>query len=189
MSVSFRSAPQSVDRQWLGLLERLAAVRDELKLTLAQEEKLDAVWKSKRLPKDATPLQREKNGDETTRLVEGILSPEQLVRLKQIYLQQNLTFVPTARMLILPNMVSVLGISEDQRKKLEELASKPSAKPAGLNADNEAALAILTPQQREKFDRAKGAKFRTNLRLFFLPIDMVATRLAVLQRFSVCRTS
>ena len=92
--------PESVDRQWLDLLQRHAAVRDDLKLTLAQEEKLNEVWKSKRLPKDATPLQREKNADAITKLVEGILSPEQVARLKQIDLQWNLTIVPTARMLI-----------------------------------------------------------------------------------------
>ena len=105
-------------------------MQDELKLTNAQKEKLSAVWKARRpSEKSAEPragrLEGRKQTEETAKLVDGILSPDQSARLKQIHLQWLLRS-HLARVLIMPDMLLALGITEDQQQKLEDLAASRS---------------------------------------------------------------
>ena len=136
-NLSLHSVPQ-IDRQWVGLLQRLPAVRDDIKLTKAQTEKLEEVWKKMRIPKGATVLEREKASDEAAKLIEAILSPEQTARLKQITLQWQLLVSPAARVLAMPVMVAPLEIGEEQRKKLEEIALRPNPKLAAFQKESHA---------------------------------------------------
>ena len=173
---SYHSVPQ-IDRQWMGLLQRLPAVRDDIKLTKAQNEKLEEVWKKMRTPEAVTPLEREKTIDEGTKLIDGILSPEQTARLKQITLQWQLLVSPAARILTMPAPVAALEIGEEQRKKLEELVDRPNPKLVALTKEinspaehrrkllqlrkeeAEPALRLLTSEQRKKLNALRGRDF------------------------------
>jgi Spy/CpxP family protein refolding chaperone len=110
-----------------------------------------------------------------------ILKPEQLERLKQIRLQAT-----GAAALADPQVVKALGITDDQRAKLKKLYDGAGEKRRELRgsmrdlspdereakrAENQKkirqiekelmdkALEVLTPEQREKFEKMKGKKF------------------------------
>jgi hypothetical protein len=173
---TFHSVPQNIDRT-LELLQRLPAVQAELRLTDAQRASLDDLRKRFRLPKDATPLERERAMDEKTKVVQIILSPPQAARLKQLGLQWQLCMMAPARVLVRPEMASSLQITESQQEELEELAARSQKNralqkakggtPEELNrrrqqlsqVETEQALGILNPEQREKFRAMKGAEF------------------------------
>jgi beta-lactamase regulating signal transducer with metallopeptidase domain len=172
----FHLVPKMIDDSWMTVL-RMPAVQDDLKLANAQNEKLSEVWKSTQLPERITVLEREKTLDEAAKAVDGILSPEQAARLKQLNLQWLLLMRKPGFVLSAPDVASALGITEDQQQRLVQLSTKPNEKLAALNTERitpeerarrlkqlrkeeaEQAMPILTPQQREKLEAMKGAEF------------------------------
>jgi Spy/CpxP family protein refolding chaperone len=119
--------------------------------------------------------------DEAEQKIAAILSPAQLQRLTEIRLQLE---GPVA--IAHPQVVEALGLSDDQRGQLKSVRDQASdeveqmrqaalrsppeereAKSAELQKKiaeiatkmGQKYLEVLTPEQREKFERMKGAKF------------------------------
>jgi Spy/CpxP family protein refolding chaperone len=124
---------------------------------------------------------RKQNAEKIQKRLAEVLKPEQLERLKQIHLQTM-----GAAALTSPEVVKALGIKDDQRAKLKTLRDDAQTKRqelfrsgADLSPDERAAkmaenqkkmrqiekdlmtkaLEVLTPEQREKFEKMKGKKF------------------------------
>ena len=133
-------------------------VQTELKLTDDQKAKVSALAGERG------------NAKETDKKVAEILQPEQLARLKQIHLQ-----VAGVQGLNSPEVVKALTLTKDQRTKIKALQENVRAKMRSMQGmsgeermtkmteirkENMAkALEILTPAQREQFEKLQGAKF------------------------------
>lgn len=167
------------------------AVQKELGLTTEQTEKLkvitDEAQKSMRDLFGQRPAEgedREKAREamrekmqaaakEITSKVEGVLTPEQKKRLKEIQLQSQGT-----RALVSDEVVKALNITEEQKKKIEEIreANRPQFGRGGegnkggerpsferfqeQQKETEAKiLDVLTAEQKTSFEAMKGKKF------------------------------
>jgi Spy/CpxP family protein refolding chaperone len=150
------------------MILRAPEVQKDLKLTDDQKEKIQA-------------LSRERLGrEEMEKKLQEILKPEQLERLKQIRLQMA---GPMA--LASPEVVKALELNDEQKGKIKTLLdqSREKAREAmqgarDLPADQRTAMwekvqqqrketaakvmEVLTPQQREKFEKMQGAKIELN---------------------------
>ena len=167
----------------VGLL-RLEQVQKELNLSDEQKEKIKDLAKEMRPPRRSegeapSPEERQAMMEKTQKKLAEILKPEQLQRFKEIRLQ---AMGPAA--LGNPEVVKTLGITDNQRKlktlrddfneKRREthrfdsgsLREEQTAKMAENQKKMrqmekelmEKALAVLTPEQREKFDKLQGKK-------------------------------
>ena len=154
-------------------------LKDELAATLKQ-----AAEEARKGSKAATQLKddaaRRKKNNETTqklrRAVAKTLNAEQKTRLLQIELQWS----TGAWILRRPEVSKMLELTNDQRQELLELAQKSQKTSQGLrssqNDDNrqeiqqkitaalaetrEAALKLLTEDQKKKWDKATGEPFK-----------------------------
>jgi Spy/CpxP family protein refolding chaperone len=142
-----------------GMLLRMEKVQGELKLTDDQKEKIRGlgreVWQDR---------------EESDKKLAEILNADQMKRLNEIRVQ-----VGGVGVLVDPAVVKALALTDDQVAKIKELQQKSrenmrsamqdvtqeerAAKMAELRKeDNAKALEILTPEQREKLEKMKGAK-------------------------------
>jgi Spy/CpxP family protein refolding chaperone len=124
---------------------------------------------------------RKKAREKVEKRLAEILKPEQLERMKQIHVQAM-----GAAALGNSDVVKALGITDDQRGKLKTLRDEagekgrelfgsmrdlsPEEQKAKMSENHkkmreiagelmEKSLAVLTPEQREKFEKMKGKKF------------------------------
>jgi Spy/CpxP family protein refolding chaperone len=147
------------------MLLRIEKVQEDLKLTAEQKEKLQGLAR----------------GPEAEKQVAEILTPEQTKRLHQIRLQ-----VAGPAALGDPEVVKALEITEEQQAKLREVQQQARASMMGgpqgggeltpeqrqeMRTKREQArkelqaklLEVLTPQQREKFEKMLGPKVEIDL--------------------------
>jgi len=159
----------------LGLLSQ-EPIQKELNLTAEQKSSIA------KLSEEEGNLSREERRQKMSEIrkqVTDLLSPEQKERLDQIGLQ-----LAGARALVRPEVADKLGLSEEQKDKLNELfpfrgggfRGGPGGAPPEGNAGkagggqgantahlsreelNTKAMEILTADQREKFEQMKGKK-------------------------------
>ncbi len=167
------------------VLLRLEQVQKELNLSDEQKEKIKELAKEMMPGRPSegqapSPEDRRAMMEKVQKKLAEILKPEQLERLKQIQLQAQ-----GAAALGNPEVVKTLGITDDQRAKLKTLRDEADGKRRELigsmrdlsreerrekMAENqekirqiqkelmEKALAVLTPEQREKFEKLQGKK-------------------------------
>jgi hypothetical protein len=159
----------------------MGSVEGQKELKLSEDQKVKARYAllSKRLPRGTDPREYQtdeyqKKEDEAAKALIDTLSPEQIARL--ILMETGLQ-TKALRALATPDVVSALGITNEQRTELRNLESKLTEELHALAHDlslpqkerqgkpavssntsrqlakrwKEAAMAILTPQQREKF--------------------------------------
>jgi Spy/CpxP family protein refolding chaperone len=118
--------------------------------------------------------------------LEQILLPEQMERLKQIGIQ-----VQGTRALEDPQVAEALGLTEDQKQQLEKIREEiraefqrrfeeaqaqgqgqgppqfdPAQFEAQRKANDERLLAVLTDEQKAKFEELKGEKFELDMSQF-----------------------
>ena len=108
--------------------------------------------------------------EETTKAIEGALTPQQFGRLKEIAIQRAGTMalrdkgVQTALALTDEQKEKLTKIGQDAATKMRELRDEQDAqvrreKGQAMQKETEAAtLAVLTDEQKAKFDKMKGAK-------------------------------
>lgn len=154
-------------------------VQKELNLT---EEQKSSITKLNEELSDLSPEERREKMGETRQKVEAILKAEQKERLEQIGVQ-----LLGGRALTRPEVAKKLGLSEDQRDKLDDLFppfggyGTPSAPPRNDDAGgkvggakggdskagdarlspedlNKKALEVLTAEQRSQFEQMQGKK-------------------------------
>ena len=163
-------------------------VQKEIELVADQKEKLTALNKE---TEDARPAQRaelrnlsqeerlakmKEAADKVQKKVEVILLPHQLKRIKQIQLQMRGVAA------LVPEDVKVLALTDDQKAKLKtinddaqkarqemfsggmrNLSAEDRAKIQTARADTEKkAMAVLTADQKKKFEEMTGPKFDTS---------------------------
>lgn len=144
-------------------------VQAELKLTDDQKEKLRGLGREMR-----------ENREDTEKKLAEILTPEQMSRLKELRLQ-----VGGVAVLTTPEVAKELALTDDQLSKLKELQQESmagmreayqgmrdlsqDARQAKMTEMREKmeksrqetlkkAMEVLTPEQREKLEKMKGAK-------------------------------
>ena len=186
-------------------LLNLEPLQKELNLTDEQKEKIKELAKEMRPPRRSegegpSPDERRTMMEKAQKKLAEILKPEQLQRLKEIQLQ---AMGPAA--LGNPQVVKALGITDEQGAKIKTLLDEGQRKRRELfgsmrdllredrrekMAENQGklrqiqkelmdkALAVLTPEQREKFRQAQGQEVRLG---FFRP-DAASARAARLRR-------
>jgi Spy/CpxP family protein refolding chaperone len=167
-------------------LLRLDQVQKELNLSDEQKEKIKELAKNLmpgRPPEGQRPSREDRQAmiEKTRKKLAEILKPEQMERFKQIEIQ-----VQGAAALMDPEVAKTLAITEDQKAKLKALRDEAGEKirkifdsmrdlsPEEREAKRtenqekmrqmqkevmEKALAVLTSDQREKFEKMKGKKF------------------------------
>jgi Spy/CpxP family protein refolding chaperone len=163
------------------MLLRLEQVQKELNLSDEQKQKIKELRPGR--PSDGqrpSPEEMQTRMEQMRKKVAEILKPEQLARLKQIELQ-----VQGAAALGNPEIVKTLAITDDQRAKLKTIGDEAGEKARKIfgsmrdlspeerdakRTENqgkmreiakdamEKSLAVLTPEQREKFEKMKGKK-------------------------------
>jgi Spy/CpxP family protein refolding chaperone len=170
----------------LGLLQ-IEAVQKELKLGEEQINQLkdirDEMRKSEGRPTPEKLAEIEKQ-------VKDILEPEQLKRMEQIELQARLRFAGV-RALVDEALAEKLGITDEQKEKLNKIGEESRAKigeafprPEGgdrpqltdeqraarmtkmqelRNEAYEQAIKVLTPEQKEKLDGMTGKEFKIDM--------------------------
>jgi DNA-binding transcriptional MerR regulator len=142
-------------------------VRDDIGMTDAQGEKLQAM-----------ASQFYADPANAVKTLGKILTPQQIQRLKQIKLQ-----VAGAAGLSIAEVAKALALTDQEREKLKALEAEYRDKThaavhgtkkkdykqvrsimADMRAKHlEAALQVLTPQQRKKFDKMRGPKINMDL--------------------------
>jgi Spy/CpxP family protein refolding chaperone len=138
-----------------GMLLRSEQIQKELKLTDEQKEKVKALAAEPR-----------GNRQDMEKKIAEILKPEQVERLKQIRLQMG-----GAAALANREVVKALGLSDDQVAKLKAIQDAARAKMQDVPREErrakmaemrketmDKAIEVLTPPQREKYEKLKGAK-------------------------------
>lgn len=164
------------------------AVQKELGLTTEQTEKLKTITEEaqksmrdlfgqrpaegedREKAREAMREKMQNAAKEITSKVEGVLTPEQKKRLKEIQLQAQ-----GSRALLSEEVVSALKITEEQKKKIEEIreANRPQFGRPGQGGERpnfekiqeqmketEAKiLDVLTAEQKTTFENMKGKKF------------------------------
>jgi len=146
-------------------LLRFEKVRDDVGMTDAQIEKLKSL-----------ASQLFANPANAIKTLGQILTPKQIQRLKQIKLQ-----AAGAAALSIPEVATALALTEEQREKLKTLQEQFRDKTHGAvtGAKNlkqvravlaemreknlEAAVQVLSPPQRKKFEKMKGPKINMDL--------------------------
>ncbi len=113
---------------------------------------------------------------ETRKAIEEVLLPHQIERLKQISLQLRGT-----QALSDPEVAKELGITKEQEEKFAQVREEAANKARELfgsgergqmrekfealrKETDEKLLAVLTAEQKEKFEKMKGPKFEIDLR-------------------------
>ena len=160
-----QSTPQTLGAGFELLLNE--KVRDDIGMTDAQGEKLRSL-----------ASQFYADPANAVKTLGKILTPQQVQRLKQIKLQ-----VAGAAGLSIPEVAKALALTDEQRDKLKTLAAeyrdKTHAAVQGAKKKNykqvraimadmrakqlEAAVQVLTPPQRKKFDKMRGPKINMDL--------------------------
>ena len=143
-------------------------VQQELKLTDAQAEKVtrvveEASAKAREKWQDLPDDERREKGraifqaanDEVKATVKDVLKPEQVARLDQISLQQQgITAFAD------PKAQGKLGLSDDQRSKLREIADDADRKMRDLREgfanDREGTMEKMRAARKESMDKALG---------------------------------
>ena len=170
----------------LFVLLHLPQVQKELNLSDQQQEKIHALAKEMMPVRPSegqalSPEERQAMIEKAQKKLAEILKPEQLQRLKEIQFQAM-----GVAALGNPEVVKALGITDDQQAKLKTLRDEAAEKGRKLfgsmrylsreeqeakRAENqekirqirkelmEKALAVLTPEQRQKFEKLQGKKF------------------------------
>lgn len=157
----------------LGFLLAMEPVKKELGLTNDQVTKIQAA-----IPqgmREMSPEDRTKAIEKMQADIKKVLKPEQYKRMQELQYQAMGT-----RGLTNPQVVKELGLSEDQVKKIEEALNVPRPQATGnqgeqpseeeitkmrearakaREAANAKALAVLTPEQKKKWDAMLGKKF------------------------------
>jgi hypothetical protein len=171
------------------------SVQKDLKMTEEQIAKVKKAIKSRQAVreelKDLDPDARAKKLEEITKandkLAAEILTADQAKRLRQIYLQQQGVNAFTK-----PEVAKELKLTDEQKKKLEDLQAKAGAqiqalrRPGGgeeamkkigelTKGINEDAMKILTAEQKTKWKELTGEPFKGELRLA-MPGDRPARR-------------
>jgi Spy/CpxP family protein refolding chaperone len=169
-------------------------VQKELEITAEQKEKIDALAREVRekMPdfrglRDLTPEEREKKMEENRKKMEKVMEdvqaklketllPNQLERVNQIRIQAAGTMA-----LMDPEVVKELGITEEQKTKMNSLREEMMGKFRDARGDrekmqelrkesDEALMNVLTAEQKGKLKKMKGEKFDVeSLRLFGPP--------------------
>lgn len=114
--------------------------------------------------------------EETRKAIEEVLLPHQLERLKQISLQ-----IRGTQALSDPEVAKELGITKEQQDKFAQIREEAMKKSGELftagqrgemrekidalrKETEEKLLAVLTAEQKEKFEKMKGPKFEIDMR-------------------------
>lgn len=148
-------------------LLQVEQVQTELQLTDDQKASAGKLGEMRRGMRDLSEEDRQKRMGEIQAKVDEILKPEQKTRLEEIVIQ-----VQGPGALGRPEIQEKLGLSDEQRKKLDELNEEMRGKrrevfqsgsgPEKLDEirkeQTDKANAILTDQQREQFDKLQGKK-------------------------------
>jgi hypothetical protein len=151
-------------------LLRSDAVQAELKLTDDQKAKLQEARGSVGDARDPAKMA------EVQKTIQGILTPDQAARLKGISLQ-----IMGVRAMLGAEVAQELGLSDDQKSKLQDIAQKSMGQRGGAGGaapDQEArakarqqaeeeAAAVLTADQKAKLEKMKGAKVNIDMRALF----------------------
>jgi Spy/CpxP family protein refolding chaperone len=167
-------------------LLRLDQVQKELNLTDDQKEKIKTLTQDLmpgRPPEGQAPSREERQArmEKARKALADILKPEQMERFKQIEIQ-----VQGAAALMNPDIAKTLAITDDQKAKLKAIGDETREKMQKLfesmrdlsrdereakRTENQKAirelgkeamdksLAVLTSEQRDKFEKMKGKKF------------------------------
>jgi hypothetical protein len=171
------------------------SVQKDLKMTEEQVAKVKKALKSRQAVreelKDLDPEARAKRLAEITKendkLAAEILNADQTKRLRQIYLQQQ-----GVNALTQPEIANELKLTDEQKKKLQDVQKKAAAQVQALRrpgageeamekigeltkAFNEEAQKILTDEQKAKWKQLTGEPFKGQLRLA-MPGDRPAQR-------------
>jgi len=101
---------------------------------------------------------------EMEKKVNAVLLPNQIERLNQLELQMQMRFRGTEGALASDAVVKALGITEEQKKRMQEVAAEAQREmqEAMQKAREEARqkiLAVLTPQQQETLKKMVGEQF------------------------------
>ncbi len=158
-------------------LVRNEAVQKELKLTDEQKEKLAKKVEALRgnPPNVQDPLQRFREmNKKRAEIVKEVLDKKQQKRLEEIQLQRT-----GAAAMADPDIAKKLKLDDDQKEKMKKILmeDRAGAKPFDRTATQEerqkfitemrkrvekrntALLAVLTPEQKEAFEKMQGEKF------------------------------
>lgn len=145
--------------------EKLSGIRDEMRNRMREMfTGLRDLPEGER--REAFGKMREKMGEIRTEMeakVDGILLPNQIERLKQITFQSRTGRGGNAG-LDNDQVAESLGITDEQKERLKEIAEKVQAdlreKIQKLQAEaQEEILGVLTPEQREKYKKMAGTPF------------------------------
>ncbi len=148
------------------MLLRLENVQADLQLTAEQKTKLEALGQE--------PRGGRENRENREKQIAEILKPEQLERLKQIRIQIE----PGMALHNNPEVAKALALTDEQKGKLRTLReeAREAMREAFQDGEDltpqerrakgvemrkemlEKALGVLTPEQREKFEKMQGAK-------------------------------
>jgi Spy/CpxP family protein refolding chaperone len=169
------TASEHALRLYVMLASSMPSVQKELKLT---DEQLATMAEVRQRVVEARALTDENEKvyavlAKVAKMIQDVLSVEQQQRLRQIRLQ-GLGILA----LRLPEIVATLEITGEQQEKLREIVARSMEKVRALNKNIDMplpelkakrrkqheesmrdALALLTPSQRVKFEKLKGAKF------------------------------
>lgn len=159
------------------------SVRKELEIVPEQEEKLRELGEQMRDEmrqafsglRDLSPEEREakfaelreqgqKRMEEFQAKVDGVLLEHQKTRLKQLRVQMQMRRGGTSGALASEELAKELGITEEQKKRLEELREEVQKEVEEKmqkvrDEAREKLLSVLTPQQRKKLEEMTGEPF------------------------------
>jgi Spy/CpxP family protein refolding chaperone len=171
-----------VDEQKEKLRKLGEEVRDEMQKTFSGFRDLSREERDKKLAEMQGQLRA--RSEELNKKVEGILLPHQLDRLKQIQLQLR-----GAQALGDPNIIKALGITDEQKEKLNEIRDQVEQKSRGMrdkfqglrdldenarqekmqelrgefeklrNEGTERAMSVLSAEQKATLEKMRGEKF------------------------------
>jgi hypothetical protein len=137
------------------------AVQKDLNLTGNQQAKLHELTAKAEVVQDVMsyvgPYEREKTWADLEATAKGILSPEQTARINEIHVQ-----LLGADALSDSAVAEALKITEQQKEELKTIKAKFKENNKWKTMDEAIiaeVIAVLTPQQREQFEKIKGAPF------------------------------
>jgi Spy/CpxP family protein refolding chaperone len=152
-----------------GQLVANEAVAADLKLTDEQKEKVKALPRVdfasfRDLSREEAAKKMEESREASKKAVDEILNADQKKRLAEISLQARGT-----RALSDAEIAKALALTEEQTKKIKELDEAPRERPqqgadfAKIQEERTAKyMAVLTEEQKKKFEEMQGAKFDTS---------------------------
>jgi len=157
-----RKELEIVDEQ----VDKLTALRDKMREEMrSQFQGLRDLSEDERRAKfEEMRTKMEERGKEMQKEVDDILLPQQRERLSQISLQQRLQRAGTVQGLTSGELAEQLGISDEQKAKMEEAAkeAEKDLQKAIAKARAEARekiLSTLTPEQKDKIKKMLGSEF------------------------------